>query len=205
MPSYLQKYKHSTANPEEKIVRAIDSVLDQEDFELIVVADGCDRTVEIVKDRFYNQKEVKLFRVSDDRKFGAKRGAGASGYPRNAGIQQATGEYIIYLDTDDLYVDGYLRSLKDEMTDDLAWYWFDNLSWNKRTDKFDRYLANIDKQGGCGTANICHRREMGAWWTWKSYLHDWMFILTLKAISLDYRKLETSGYGVCHVPGLLDV
>ena len=137
LPSYLGKYRYSGKDPETKIVRAIESVLKQDDFELVIVADGCEKTIEVVNANFRNVKEIKLFQLAETRRFGAKRNAGAAGVPRNAGIQQASGEYIIYIDHDDYYVDGYLSSLKAEM-DDSDWFWFDNLSWNKTTQSPDR-------------------------------------------------------------------
>ena len=205
MPSYLGKYRYSASDPERKILRAIDSVLIQDDFELVIVADGCDRTVEIVKDN-YSDSRIKLFNLAEKRNIPKnKRNAGASGVPRNAGIQQSRGEYIIYLDIDDYYREDYLKDLKKEMTDH-DWYWFDNLSWNKKLGQADKYTADIDVQGQCGTANLCHKRDIGAWWSDKvHYLHDWMFISSLKASSDNYKKLETNGYIVCHVPHLLDV
>lgn len=204
MPSFLGQYKRAAQNREEKIVRAIDSCLDQEDFELIVIADGCDKTVEIVANKFFGEKDIRLFYAPPKVIKGRKRNAGSSGSTRNAGLQQAKGEYAIYLDIDDVYIDGYLESLKKEITDH-DWYWFDDMSWNVKTNKFDRHGINIMGEGQCGTSNVCHKVSMNAWWSDHGYLHDWYFINNLKAISDNYKRLETAGYGICHVPGLLDV
>ena len=204
MPSFLGEYSRAAQNREEKIVRSIDSCLDQMDFELIIVADGCQKTVDIVTDKFKGEKDVKLFYIQPRKVRGRKRNAGSSGTVRNAGLQQAKGEYAIYLDIDDVYLDGYLESLKKEMTDH-DWYWFDDMSWNVNTKKFDRHGINIHGEGLCGTSNICHKLSMNARWNDHGYLHDWYFINSLKAISENYKKLNTAGYGICHVPGLLDV
>jgi len=50
--SYLRDYPTAAKGREEKIVRSIGSVFAQSfaDYEIIVVADGCDRTVEMMKD-----------------------------------------------------------------------------------------------------------------------------------------------------------
>ena len=55
MPSYLGEYKRAAKDRDTKIVRAIESVLKQshEDWELIIISDGCEKTVEIVKPFFY--------------------------------------------------------------------------------------------------------------------------------------------------------
>ena len=49
MASYLGEYPGRTSNPEPKFIRAVKSFLSQtyENKELIICADGCDRTVEI--------------------------------------------------------------------------------------------------------------------------------------------------------------
>jgi len=210
MPSFLGKYKHAASNRDTKIIRAVQSVLNQtfQDFEIVIIADGCDKTIEIIQINFreaMRDEKIRMFKISDKRNFGQKRNAGASGVPRNAGLQQAKGEYAIYLDIDDMYIKTYLHKLKDEMADLLQWYWFDCLSWDKHTEKFNRLICDINVQGRCGTANICHRISMNSWWVQKgTYLHDWMFISKLKAISQEYRKLNVAGFGVCHVPNMLD-
>jgi len=205
MPSFLGEYKNSAKNKDEKLVRAIDSVLDQEDFELVIVADNCDKTVEIVKDKFFGYKEIQLFKIPDREIVGSRRNAGSSGIVRNAGLQQAKGEYAIYLDIDDIYIDGYLNTLSKLMTDH-DWYWFDDMSWNVKNKRFDKHGIDIHTQGQCGTSNVCHKISMDAWWAvYKdTYLHDWIFINTLKRISSNYKRLEAAGYGILHVPGMME-
>ena len=203
MPSYLGEYNYAAKNREEKLVRAVESVLVQEDFELIIISDGCEQTISIIKDNF-KVPEIKLFYLPK-RKIKGKRNAGAAGIPRNGGLQQAVGEYVIYLDTDDKYREGYLKDLSAEMTD-CDWYWFDDLSFNKNTGIFDRHVCNINVQGQCGTSNVCHKLSMNAFWSEKvTYLHDWFFVNTLKQISNNYKRLNLAGYQICHVPTLLDV
>lgn len=205
MPSYLGKYKNAAANREEKLVRAVKSVLTQdESFELVIVADGCDETIEIIKDNFRGENKIRLFK-GEPRDLKKKRNAGGAGIPRNAGLQRARGEYAIYLDADDVYVDQYLKAIRANMSD-YDWYWFHDLSWNKHMKRFDKHLCDINTQGQCGTSNICHRVDMDAFWSKSvTYLHDWIFINTLKSISDNYKFLNVVGYGICHVPNLLDV
>ena len=204
MPSYLGEYGHAAKDRDKKIVRAINSVLTQKDFELLVMADDCQETVDIVAANFRGQENLYLYKLPK-RKIKGKRNAGGAGIPRNAGLQRATGEYAIYLDIDDVYLDGYLESLAKNM-DDHDWYWFNDLSWNKKTERFDAHKCDINEQGQCGTSNICHKISMGAWWSERvTYLHDWYFINTLKQLSDNYKFLSVGGYGICHVPGLLDV
>lgn len=75
---------------------SIESVLNQtySDFELILVNDGStDNSLEIVSKYAINNKKVKLV----DKKNGGLSSA------RNAGIDIAIGEYILFLDGDDYY------------------------------------------------------------------------------------------------------
>lgn len=81
-------------NLEQYIVDTIESVLAQtyQHFELIVVDDGStDRTAEICES--FNEPQLKLIRQKN-------QGANAA---RNAGLRAAKGDYIAFLDGDDLW------------------------------------------------------------------------------------------------------
>jgi len=75
---------------------AIESVLRQtwEDFELVIVDDGSvDTSVDIIK-RYLRDDRVRLIQHDSNRGIAAAR---------NTGIQNATGDYIGFLDQDDLW------------------------------------------------------------------------------------------------------
>ena len=93
MPSYLGAYKRAAKNRDDKIVRAIKSVQVQtyKDWELLVIADGCEKTVEIVS--AIKDKKVKLHSISKQALW--------SGAVRNKGLSEAIGDYACYLDIDD--------------------------------------------------------------------------------------------------------
>ena len=88
--SLLAPYPGAAHNREEKLLRAVASAQQQtfKDFEIIVVADGCQRTMELVKDAV----GVRSFLIARGRLF--------AGGPRNKGIDEAKGDYIVYLDID---------------------------------------------------------------------------------------------------------
>lgn len=89
-------------NKEKQIKRTVDSVLNQtySDFELIIINDGStDASLEIV-----NQ-------IKDDRiRIISQPNAGVS-FARNRGISEALGEYIFFLDADDLLLPGAFNVL----------------------------------------------------------------------------------------------
>lgn len=80
---------------EKYIAATVQSVLDQtyKNFELIIVDDGSpDKSVEICQQ--FNDRRIKIIRQQN-------RGVCAA---RNAGIRQAEGEYLAFLDGDDLWL-----------------------------------------------------------------------------------------------------
>lgn len=90
-------------NAEKYIAVAIRSVLAQDwpDLEIVVVDDGSsDRSAELVRENF---PEVKLLRQ-------ANQGVAQA---RNNGIQHATGDWIAFLDADDLWLPGKLQAQWD--------------------------------------------------------------------------------------------
>lgn len=91
-------------NVERYIERTIKSVLDQDfkDYELIV-ADDCSTDGTIQKINNYIDK-VKIVKTSEN--------TGTAAEPRNIGLENAKGEYILFLDGDDTFYDNsVLRSI----------------------------------------------------------------------------------------------
>jgi len=200
MPSYLGAYHNAAKNREEKIVRAIESVLHQtfQDFELIVVSDGCDKTVEIVKPYFYEyMPKIRLVKIPKQRTW--------SGLVRNAGISLAEGEIITYLDIDDYLGENHLQIINDNFGE-MDWVWYNHKIWSVKENAFITYHTDINVHGRCGTSSISHKRSMEAYWINHSYSHDLIFINTLKSISKNYGQVPETEYLVCHMPnGTIDV
>ena len=79
-------------NGEKHISNCIDSLINQtlKDIEIVIVDDGStDNTKEVVKS--YTDERIKYYYQEN----------GRQGKARNNGIRKATGEYILYLDSDD--------------------------------------------------------------------------------------------------------
>lgn len=92
-------------NKEKSVVATLQSVLEQTytDWECIVINDGSsDNSLEVVKN-FIDEFKI------DDFKFQilTQNNAGVSA-ARNRGIIEAKGEYVAFLDADDLWTDDYL-------------------------------------------------------------------------------------------------
>jgi len=93
-----------TYNGEKFIERTIKSVLWQtfQDWEMIIVDDGSkDKTVEIVKKYVEKDKRIKLIELEEN--------TGGPAIPRTIACKEAKGEYIAFLDQDDLYYPEYLE------------------------------------------------------------------------------------------------
>ncbi len=115
----------SAYNCEKYIADAIQSVLDQteRDLELIVVDDGStDRTLEIAVAMARCDKRIQVL---------TQKNSGTPSVGRNRGIRAARGEFICFLDADDLY---HQQKIERELTafsrfptldvvfGDLAWF-----------------------------------------------------------------------------------
>ena len=94
------------------IQRAFDSILNQtigfENLEVIFVddasTDGSDQIIKNYVDKYDNVKGFFL-----------ENNSGSAGKPRNVGISNATSDYVIFLDPDDLFMDNACEILFDEI------------------------------------------------------------------------------------------
>ncbi|MBZ1348563.1 MAG: glycosyltransferase family 2 protein [Candidatus Nealsonbacteria bacterium] len=91
-------------NGEKFIERAVRSVLIQtfQDFEIITIDDGSiDKTAEIIKRLQKEDSRIRLIEL--------KENTGGPATPRTIACKEAKGEYIAFLDSDDLYYPEYLE------------------------------------------------------------------------------------------------
>ena len=194
IPSFLGAYRNSAQNREQKIIRAINSVLGQtfEDFEVIVIADGCKTTVDIVKQ--YDDPRVRHFFIPK-----AKMWAGE---PRNKGLTEAKGEFMTYLDIDDMFGENHLQSLNDKLNG-YDWIWFDDIRYMPKLKQWYQNPCNVAKIGMCGTSNICHKK-LDVVWNHDGYAHDYYFIEQLRNYK-NFAKVDAGEYYVAHLPGVYDL
>lgn len=194
MPSYLGDYKKAAKDRDTKIVRAIHSVLKQTyvDWELIVVADGCEKTVKIVGD--IHDSRIRILFVPKQPIW--------SGKVRNTGLDDADGKYCLYLDIDDAFAPTHLSEIFVYLQD-KDWYWTDDYVWNGT--EFRHRKCNVVKVGQCGTSNLIHKKDLARWNEKDTYAHDWNFIRSLHKASKEYEYIRGGKYLVCHVPGRWDI
>ena len=197
IPSSLQKRKFMAADPESKLIRAVNSALNQDydSIEVIVISDGCDLTDRIIISIIGNLK-TKAIEILPIKLISIPKQPPFSGNVRNAGIEAATGDIICYLDSDDILGPDHVSTIVKYF--EGSWVWFNDMVWSR--DKFIERECSL-KLGFCGTSNIAHRRDVSSRWLSvnKYGYDDWNFIQELKKES-EGVKIETPSYIVCHIP-----
>jgi len=127
-------------NAERYLAEAIESVLAQtlDSWELLIVDDGSTDGSARIADRYAARRPAAIRHLSHDRR--ENRGASAS---RNLGIRYASGEYLAFLDADDVYLpkklDDQVRILDERREADVLYaateYWH---SWTGAADDRSR-------------------------------------------------------------------
>ncbi len=198
MASYLGEYPGCAKDRDKKFLRAVQSFLYQvhEDKELIIVSDGCEITNGLYKHNFEEKysHQIKLIKLEKQVLF--------SGSVRQAGIDQATGEIICFLDSDDYFLNHHLKTINDNFRNN-KWVVFSD--YYKHPSDGSAHPRRLEiKHGSMGTSNIAYRRDASVSWTGcDGYGHDWLFIKKLLKIHREHRIYGAS-YVVCHIPGQLD-
>jgi len=198
LPSYLKPYKNAAENREVKLIRAISSVIKQtyKDWELIIVSDGCEKTCQIFTDSVTDER-VKLLPIEKQKMFSSE--------VRNAGVRVAKGEYILYLDSDDIFGNQHLETIEKGING-YDWVYFFDLVFSKRHDTFMERKCDAGSIGKCGTSNFCHKRSLGELWAGNGYAReDLLFARNLIRSSKNFRRIETPYYYVCHIPRKYDI
>jgi glycosyltransferase involved in cell wall biosynthesis len=200
MPSYLEEYSyeingklyHSATNREDKFIRAVESFLSNsyEEKELIIIADGCDKTMDLYYKHFKDYNQIKFEYVSKKPDF--------SGQIRNEGINMANGDIITYLDTDDYYLDNHILNIVSQFDiHQYDWVYWNDIVRLKKGDQYNYSLRDIEpKFCKIGTSCIAHNRTIGMIWQ-DGYNHDWMTIKKF-LLPLKNKKINNCGYIVCH-------
>lgn len=194
MPSYLGYYKGAAENRGEKFKRALNSVLEStfKDYEIIIISDGCDETVDLYYKYYSGFKNIKCYKIPKQKTF--------SGNVRQIGLERATGKYIIYLDSDDMYRNYHLEFVNKNMNGQ-DWAYFDDIFYNGEDQQQVKKVHLT--YGIAGTSSICHKRLLDVSWSGcNGYGHDFRFIE--KLMKYKGKHIGTGGYLICHTPSNFD-
>lgn len=196
LPSFLGQYKNAASNREQKLIRAIDSVVNQSypDWELIVVADGCEKTFDLVSERYADEDRISCFLIQKQTIF--------SGKVRGFGIIKAQGDYVVYLDSDDYFGADHLSKIKEGI-ENYDWVYFNDHLKTPAGQHHERECL-IKQKYQNGTSNICHKRELKITWGNGYGQDDWSAVSSLLKYP-NYAKIATPEYFCCHIPKRLDV
>lgn len=200
MPSYLKEYDGSAKDRVNKFVRAVYSFLDNtyENKELIIIGDSCKLTALILNDKFKTELfsgVIKFYNFKRKQRM-------FSGKLRDKGLKLASGEIIMYLDSDDIYGHNHIKSVYDQMMNkDYDWCYFnDHILRNSDTNELITKQVSLE-HGSIGTSSIAHINSPKiSWKGCNGYGHDWKFVNRLLKFSYNYKKIFGCMYIICHIP-----
>lgn len=186
-----------------KFKRAVNSFLKQtyEDKELIIVSDGCEKTIQIYEDSFKKFENIKLLAIPKQPLY--------SGIMRNVAYDIAVGDIITYLDADDVIGKNHLKTIVEQF-DIENWdavYYNDYMTLDATFQKLHTRIVE-PRYASIGTSSISHKHPKhipnGEYLTWKDgYGHDFCFVMKLASLGSKFKKLEkTPEYIVCHFSGM---
>ena len=197
MASYLGDYEGASKDRENKFKRAVNSFIEQDylDKELIIVSDGCEKTIDIYNKEYIDDISIKLLSLDKQPLF--------SGKVRTEGLIQSIGDIVCYLDTDDMFGMNHISSLVEQFQEqEVVWCYFNDLI---RTEGGLVTRQVEIAEGSIGTSSIAHINNIKIDWNnCDGYGHDWKFIKTLLNYSPNYDKVYGTCYIVCHIPKITD-
>jgi len=189
-------------NSDEFIGEAIESILNQSysDWELLIIDDcSTDKSIEVIEGYCSKDDRIKLFQNSSNN---------GPAVTRNVGIEAAEGQYLTFLDSDDLWVSDFLEKSLKFMHDKECHFVFSSYyRWYYGSDKVDDIfevpekatyqsllktcpiscltsVINIKELGKYYMPEIDKRQDYGLW---LRILKDYPYALGIKEPLATYR------------------
>lgn len=137
-------------NQEKLVVRALSSIPERDDIETIVIDDGStDNTYHNVLDYMVKKPSKKILLLANEKNKGV-------GYTVNKGYDNATGEYIVLLGSDDyFYTDKFEECLKELDGTDLVYF-------DMKVNNGDIWVINNESKNVlCGSVKFMKRSFVG--------------------------------------------
>jgi len=189
-------------NLEAKFVRAVKSFLNQthEDKELIIVADGCEKTLNLYNQHFSDKENVKIIPIPKQPLY--------SGTMRNIAYDVCEGDLVTYLDADDCIGKDHLKIILEQFNfEEVDWvYYNDYMTLNKEFTKL--HIREVEPRwASIGTSSISHKHpkllKNGEWLKFSTgYGHDFLFCMKLASLGYKFKKLDKMPcYIVAHYQG----
>lgn len=182
-----------------KFKRAVNSFLKQtyDDKELIIVADGCEKTMQIYNENFSNIPNIKLIPIPKQPLY--------SGAMRNIAYEVAEGDLITYLDADDVIGKEHLKIIVEQFDlEKWDWVYYDDLmALDKDFKKLHTRIVE-PRYASIGTSSISHKNpkflKNGQHLKFSTgYGHDFIFVMKMASLGYKFKKLEKiPQYIVCH-------
>ena len=201
MPSFLGEYDGCASDRENKFIRAVHSFLENSlyDKELIVIGDNCEITDKLLNEYFQHELNIGRIKFHQFR----KKQKLFSGSLRSKGIELALGDYICYLDTDDIIGKNHLSSIFNQVkTQSLDWAYYNDFI-NSDAGLITKKVEL--KKDSIGTSSIIHKKDKKINWDkCDGYGHDFKFIERLIKWSDKKDKIYGGTYIICHIPNQID-
>ena len=109
--------------------------------EVLIIDDGCFDT-RLDK---YKSKNVHIWHLPSN--------SGGASHPRNIGLDFATGEYITFIDSDDLVSEDYIETILPKLKTDIIF-----ISW--KSEKHNVVVINKPPKWNCSVWSRVYRREI---------------------------------------------
>ena len=201
MPSFLGEYDGCASDRENKFIRAVHSFLENSlyDKELIVIGDNCEITDKLLNEYFQHELNIGRIKFHQFR----KKQKVFSGSLRSKGIELALGDYICYLDTDDIIGKNHLSSIFNQVkTQSLDWAYYNDFV-NSDAGLITKKVEL--KKDSIGTSSIIHKKDKKINWDkCDGYGHDFKFVERLIKWSDKKDKIYGGTYIICHIPNQID-